>query len=586
MNELTDIQKSIVTRIHRFCDDLISGQIPEEIEKKYNIPSDYIAICNDPKHPSSIKLNDRLFQYIMARVGYYNAINDIEKLETIEKNLDEILEKGGDDPNPKPIIMHPMRFGIKKALESIASLTDSKDIDFNVKSLLSDVEFSKESGYFSLKFNKPFTSDSSIESLIESINKISIDGKPFEVLKEGLTLQSRKITFTHPDEISLVLNKFQSVGVQDSSKYYFRYITEIEKKDEIDRRFGSKIFDLDGYDIRAIETKVKNKTLLIYVFQYRNKNYLIFEYIDKILSKEMFDLCFSVLVSYGMITKTVHLNDGWLVAYDAPDMQVATGVLYRTWIPTVHCDYEIFTTNVYPRLVAVGKRCDAQNGEKRMLKLIERFKCFNLLLQFPPDVFGSLVENMMKYEELQRGIFIVLMGSHYNLEVQAAIYCVAMEAISNLYEKIIGKPKTKIVANKKAWDKIRTRMNSTLQELLKEGIINTNECGDFEKKVNDMNKNFNSEKLKSLLLYFNYPLTNFDNLTLHLRNPLLHGSIIFDKLKNNPEEDNLFQLSLNLHKLCCATALLMSGFKGYIVNNRNFYGYPNSGSAFIKIGNP
>ena len=215
-------------------------------------------------------------------------------------------------------------------------------------------------------------------------------------------------------------------------------------------------------------------------------------------------------------------------------------------------------------------------------------KGFRTLLDaywFSSDVFGKLVENMVRYEELRRGIFIILMGSRLHLEVQAAVYCVALEAISNLAPTIMGPQKKVIIGRKRDWKTTMKRFLALSEELCQQQVITEAEKTDIDKKINSMNNAFNSEKLRALLEYYRYPLRKFDELTLFLRNLLLHGNISFGLIKNRKPEDYLFELSINLHKLCCATALLMSGYEGYIVNNRKYYGFAGSYKAFIKIGN-
>ena len=129
------------------------------------------------------------------------------------------------------------------------------------------------------------------------------------------------------------------------------------------------------------------------------------------------------------------------------------------------------------------------------------------------------------------------------------------------------------------------RFQAFSKELCQQQVITEAEKKDIDKKINSMNNAFNSEKLSALLEHYRYPLRKFDELTLFLRNLLLHGNISYDLIKNRKPEDYLFELSINLHKLCCANALLMSGYEGYIVNNRKYYGFAGSYKDFIKIGN-
>lgn len=114
------------------------------------------------------------------------------------------------------------------------------------------------------------------------------------------------------------------------------------------------------------------------------------------------------------------------------------------------------------------------------------------------------------------------------------------------------------------------------------GLITQEEHVFFKKKLESLNRPFNSDKLTSLLEHFGYPLTSADYDVIKFRNPLLHGDIKINKMKGT-DFDKLFSLSLRLHKLCCSIPLLMAGYKGYILNNCKLYGYDTSCKAFIKI---
>lgn len=314
------------------------------------------------------------------------------------------------------------------------------------------------------------------------------------------------------------------------------------------------------------------------------KKYLIIDYDKAVSKKEMTDLCFSALVALGMITTDIHLNECWLFAYTTRDKHRESGLFYQSLVPSIHCEYRIFSTNVYPFLISVAKQIDPVKGESRAVDIISHLHLSNAIHDFPCDVFGRLIDNMCQYEELQRGIFIILMGSNLHLEIQAATYCVALEAISNLSPIIAGQKEDNIVKNKASWKQVHKRFRILIQELAQEQLISDKEKKDLEKKIDSINKAFNSEKLRSLLMYYRYPMRLFDELTLFLRNLLLHGSIKFKVLKGREPEDYLFELSMNLHKLCCSIALLMAGFKGYIINNRKLYGFSGSYKAFIRIG--
>lgn len=584
MEDFGQVNKEIAAKVRTFCDDVVAGRVSAELIRRHKIPEAYLVVCKDPNHPSCKKLIGRLFEYLMDKVGYYNNLGNSAALAEINAHLDKLLQKPVDDEKQKALYMPRFILGVNKAIDHIERLNNSTQIDFAEKALVENVEFGKKDRCFLLSYTRNPEVSVVFEGLSSPASKIRIEGEDIDVPEKGAHLSSHVITFTQPDAVSIEFDKFHHSCLSDDMPYYFRYITKVSAVEDLRRTFVTSHFEVDGIDTTAIETKVDGKQLLLYFYPHNEKSYLVVEYDERLTAEAMNGLAFSALVALGMITTDVHLNECWLVAYEGHDKQNEVGLYFQSLVPTIHCDYAIFTTNVYPSLVHVAKKIDPIKGEHRACELIGNLKLSNALPEFSSQVFGCLVENMRKYEDLQRGIFIILMGSKLHLEIQAATYCVAMEAIANVAPKIIGDDILVIVKDKPRWKAVRKEFAGLNSRLLEKGDLNADEHEGMDKKINSMNNNFNNVILKSLLVHYHYPLCPFDDLTLKLRNVLLHGSIEIEKFAGRKPEDYLFELSMNLHKLCCAIALLMSGYKGYIINNRKLYDFPNSHKAFIKIG--
>ncbi len=584
MEDFGSVNKEIVEKVRSFRDDVVSGRVSSELIRRHKIPEAYLDVCRDPNHPSSKKLINRLFEHLMSRVGYYNNLENADALVEINAHLDELLQNPVEEENQKELFVPRFIMGLNKAIDHIERLNNSTQIDFVEKPLVENVKFGKKDRCFQLSYTRSPKVSIVFEGFSTPSSKIQIEGEAIEVPEKGAHLSSHVMTFTQPDAVSIEFDKFHHGCLRDDKSYYFRYITEVSVREDLRRTFVTNCFDVDGIDTSAIETKVDGKQLLLYFYNHNDKLYLIIEYDDRLTAQAMNDLAFSTLVAFGMITTDVHLNEYWLAAYDSSDKQYEAGLYFQSLVPSIHCDYAIFTTNVYSPLVHVAKKIDPVNGEHRACELIGKLKLTNALPEFSSEVFGRLVENMRKYEDLQRGIFIILMGSKLHLEIQAATYCVALEAIANVAPDIIGADIMNIVKDKSGWKSIRKIFAGLNSKLLREGLLKDDEYDGIDKKINSMNNNFNNVILKSLLVHYHYPLDAFDELTLKLRNALLHGSIEIEKFAERKPEDYLLELSMNLHKLCCAIALLMSGYKGYIINNRKLYDFPNSYKAFIRIG--
>lgn len=582
MDDNKIIIQNIVTRVRNFCTDILNNNVEMRILNEYNISPEYLEVCRNVSHPSSKKLTNRLFEYVMNRIGYYDNINNIDNLKKILDSIESLLEHPQSKTLSKILHMDPIILGLSDTLDMIQSLEGCQEINFEDKNKVKDFRFTKMERNFHMTFKREFNDRIVFEDYHNS-HLISISGDNYIIPANGIHLHSQTINFTHPDEVTLVIDKFHSESVNDENSYFFRYITKVEGHNIDLRNFQRKYFDIDGNDTEALPIMIGTIPLIIYFYKHSGINYMVVECNEKIKVQHFLDLCFSIMVAFGMLTQSVHLNSCWIVAYNNIEKEISEGLFFQSLVASFYCPYEIFTTNVYPILTHIGKKLDINNGEHRACRLIDQFKLGSKIRLFSLEVFGRLVELMQQYESLLRGIYMILMGASYSLEAQAPIYCVALESISNLYSKIIGAEETKIITDSNKADLTIEKLNNTLDELLRTNIITSEEKTKLEVKVNKINGTFNSEKLKALLEHYNYPLTSFDKLSIGLRNPLLHGSINFKKLKGSTPDDNLFQLSLNLHKLCCAMALLMAGFDGYIINNRKIYGFPKSGTAFIRI---
>lgn len=581
---MTSVQKEIVAKVRTFCDEMIAGTIGEEVLRIHKIPKGFLDICRDKNHPSSKKMYNELFMHMMMVVGYYENIADDNELTKINSILEELLRNPKEQHEQQQLHMPRFILGVRNAIDRIEKLNQAQNIDFYEKAMISNVQFGKAERCFQMSYNKDPHISITFEDIQTPATTIQIDGEDFDVPAGGGHLQSHVRPFTQPDEVTIQFDKFHHKCLKEDKLYFYRYITEVAEKDDSCRELEKRLYDIDGVDTYTIDTEVEGYQLIVYNYSHREKRYLVIEYGKSVDSKMMNDLCFTTLVSLGMLTTDIHLNESWLVAYEEADKQNELGLFYQSLVPSIHCNYKIFTTNVYPSLVHIAKEIDPKNGEHRAIDIISKLGLSNALPDFSHEVFGRLVGNMLKYEELRRGIFIVLMGSNLHLEIQAATYCVALEAISNLSKQIVGEEKTTIINDTKAWKKVHKDFNTLICELQKQQIITANERESLKSKIGDMNRQFNSEKLRSLLIYYHFPIRSFDKLTLDLRNLLLHGNIYFKKLQGRTPDDYLFELSMNLHKLCCSIALLMSGYRGYIINNRKLYGFANSYKAFIRIG--
>lgn len=567
-----------------FVDDICHGKVSPSILQKHKIPNDIYSILGGLNQANANKLKSRIFEHIMWNIGYYESLPTGQDIHDLKHRALYALEHPEEFSKVKEFYLPKLIEGVNEAIETIGSISSRTLI--NCPSISSnEVSLSKEERCFILSYERDWGSVNDFSgSMIDGTDVIFGDDI-YEIAKGGSHLENYKRTLSSPDEISIGLDSFYSKHFDTSSPHYFRYITEVPNNTDITRNIGLMPIIVDGQDVFSIEVNMSDYYLDVYLFNHSSKRYLIVDSSKQFLIEDFQDTIFSLLVALGVITCDIYLNESWLFAYSDVLHKDRTGLMFRSLSPSIHCDYSIFTTNVYSVLIPIAQKEDPVNGETRAISIIDNLKLGSAIPQLGFEVFSNLVQNMECHEALRRGIFEVLSGTQYHLEIQPASFSVALESISSLAKKIIGSGQEYLIDNEK-WVKeggVMARFNSLIDELCDKEEITSDEANKLKKKVNSMNNGFNSDKLRALLVHYNYPLCKFDETTLSARNVFLHGSIHPNGLDKSKTESNLFQLSMNLHMLCCSIALLMSGFRGYVINNRKLYGFDKTCKAFVKL---
>ncbi len=143
MKELDQVNKEIAANVRTFRDEAIAGRVSADVLQKHKIPATYLDVCRDPSHPSCQKLQSRLFEYLMDKVGYYRNIMDEKALVEISSQLDELLNNPIEDEKQKELYMPRFILGVNKALDRIESINKAQEIDFAGKDKVGNVKFEK-----------------------------------------------------------------------------------------------------------------------------------------------------------------------------------------------------------------------------------------------------------------------------------------------------------------------------------------------------------------------------------------------------------------------------------------------------------
>lgn len=572
----------IVAVVKTFVNDIISNKVDNSIIKAHRISDAALDVARSDSHPSRRNMQGRIFQHVMRNIGYYERLAEQKGLDELLAHIDCALKQPEGFNNIEEMYVPSFVFGVKDALCKIQSLSECNTPSCTNEQVPHDALYSKVERGFSIAYQRDWRCNNNDQINVDD-SEITIDGTAFIVPNNGSHLSKLQRNFTSPDEVEICIDKLVSPNIKSSDKNYMRYITRVPQRSDIVRHIGWSIRDIDGVDTQCIVVKLEDNLLTAFLYESNGSKYLVVDAKEPLTVEAMTEMVFSFLVALGIVVCDVYLDECWLFAYDDSSHIQLKGIEFQSLSPSIHCDYQIITTNVFSVLVPAAMKIDPEHGESRACDLITKLGLSNSLPCLGFEVFSRLVFNFCKHEALRRGLFLVLSGSKYTLEVQPGSYSIALEAISSLTKSIMGDSQDCLVDATLWEDELKPRFVSLVEEIEKEGIVTPVEKENLLKKVNSMNHGFNSDKLRALLVYFNYPLDKFDDITLDARNTMLHGSVHPKHMNKSELEANLFHLSINLHKLCCSIALLMAGYEGYIINNRKYYGFDKTCKSFIRI---
>ena len=587
MTELDNHRNKITSTIWEFVDKIANGKVETDVLEAHGIS---IVAINAVRTPSYVGINlyrKKIFMHLMNSVGYYDLLRQGEdKVKTltiaeVNKRLYNPLQ--WHDFQRKEMREYPLVAGVKASLDYINNTLPQRASCGKIGNIVPENSIMKKvSPGYEISFSKPYDPNLS-ENFNHSLEGTSflIGSNSFKIQQHGCHISKWSRTLLRDDEISICLTHFNTNGISPEKAYYQRYFIEVPDWGIFTRNIGFGFLSLDGNECRGSLIDIKGCSYAIYFFSNREKNFVAIDSNVKVTELEMRDVAFSISVALGLLGGHLYLGEYWMVSSEDKKRRKPIGMLYSSLSPSIHSDYNIFTTNIYSVLLPIAKKIDPENGEKRALSIIEKNKLAYAIDAIEIRIFEKLVENFEQYESLRRGIYILLTGTRLSLELQPGAFAIALEAICNITKEIIP-PNKGSKLSKTAWKIIRPKLENLCEEQRLANKINPNECDYLKQKIQSLNNGFNSDKLKSLLEYYNYPLTDSDYDVIKFRNPLLHGDIKIRKM-NGTDFDNLFSLSLRLHKLCCSIPLLMAGYRGYILNNCKLYGY-DSGKAFIKLG--
>ncbi len=358
------------------------------------------------------------------------------------------------------------------------------------------------------------------------------------------------------------INRLVNSAYSKNEKAYFRCIIPIGSVDWYRDIHTFAAFIKNGWELGLIEFKDGDSIIHVYSCHDGEKKYMVVESLTETTSAKMAEYVYSASLTIGFITGNIHLGKCYEFSSSEPEYGKNVAMEYHTMRPSSEASMRIFTTNMY--YVRETLKSSGVNLQDK-LPLYNQDGAFQEHLQdwLQPDGIQSLFELIQNDAKIARAVVTILESSNFPLEYQASVRAIVLETLARSVEGPKPIPDDELWANMKA--DLEGVVSRYAKNDVGEQLISDESITVLGKKINNMNNPTNADSLAKPFERANYTLTENDKKALKMRDTFLHGGLVKGSLEKQTEE--LFYLSLMLHKLACIIILKKAGFKGYILNN-------------------
>lgn len=128
---------------------------------------------------------------------------------------------------------------------------------------------------------------------------------------------------------------------------FFRYLIPIGKIDWNRDIHTYAAFIKNGWSLGLIELKDDDALLHVYGCSDADKKYMVVESLTPTTSPKMAEYVYSVALTLGFITGTIHLGKCYEFSSSEPEFERDVALAYHTMRPSSDTGMKIFTTNMY-----------------------------------------------------------------------------------------------------------------------------------------------------------------------------------------------------------------------------------------------
>ena len=373
-------------------------------------------------------------------------------------------------------------------------------------------------------------------------------------------------------DFKIDMNTIVQSSLIDGKEHYWRYVYPVDTSEWFLKVSASPYKDDFGYinNQALLRPQLDNHQMQMFTKKYNGRYYMVIESNEPITQEDMEHRSMSLIVAIGIVLGKRYGDHRFIVASDAPDFCAVSGVGVMKLQKTKYCPYHIFDTNKV-NIVAMLKRYDYQKYAKDEIDGSDTSATWynddNTIME---DAFCKLADLCYTNNDLLVAASMMLDGSMLGIEYQKPFYHVALETITTALMKDEKMQQSPVVDKNIFKNKVRPALQTALDEVT--------ELSEDARRIlglriqNNLNAPANQDKLSYLFQKFGYNLTKEDEDAIKKRNTSFHGHLTNMDTSLRQQEDDLFSVSLRLHKLCCILLLKAAGYQGKILNNEVLFG--------------
>lgn len=425
--------------------------------------------------------------------------------------------------------------------------------------------YREDKKYF-ISSNKSINTNSS-KLRFECVNNII-----FAIGEYKIKISSSQLKSTDVNKTIYSVGKFHSEFFDKNKQFTYKLVIPCDKKNKIHYNdyfsLMNFMISINGTLFSGIEFKINNLNFQMYHLN----NHFIIETTDTVLFNDFDKYCRLSLASFGLITGSVCMEQGYYFGY-TNDKKNVQFLFDSSFYSTYKTQYNLITTNAYEYYQSIDLNF---NFDENGFKTDERIDKLNKDLKpIERNIFEALVAKMIENTKFSEIIFSIISINNlksFSSFLKAGLYTIVLEMITSIIKNQESYIQEDILKeeNTKTKEKLQKKLHEIAKTIFEENKLKY-EDSIVQKRLNGIYAPINTDKLTEAYNILQIPLTEEDKKNIKLRNKFLHGSSPYKDKDLKLLSKKLFYINLELNYLVNALVFKYVGYDGVLKNLAKIY---------------